>query len=120
MYKYIVIITTALLFCTHTGKAQTAAYFFFELQPTKADVPYYFSQTLKISYNDSLDLKRQMRMYFHELKMAVNDDKKDTVPFKGFIPPGADTPEHCDAIRVTQMTSLSTDNHSVILKNIHE
>jgi hypothetical protein len=120
MYKYIVIIATALLFCAQTSKAQSAAYFFFELQPTKADVPYYFSQTLKISYNDSLDLKRQMRNYFHELKMAVNDEKSDTLHFKELIPPGSDTPDHCDAIRVTLMTSLSSDKHNVILKNIHE
>ena len=104
----------------HTTKAQTTAFFFFELQPVKGDVPYYFSQTLKISYNDSLDLRRQMRLYFHELKVEASDDKSDTLLYKGFIPPGSDTPEHCDAIRVTQMTSLSSDKRNVILKNIHE
>ena len=103
-----------------SGKAPITEFFFFELRPVNSQFPYYFSQSIAIEYNDSTDLRRQMRMYFHELKAEVALDKLDTLQYKGFIPMGSDTRDHCDAQRIQAESDLSDDTKSVINVKIHE
>lgn len=125
MIKYLltVIGTYALLFTISKANpvnTPVKEYFFFELKPTKANLPYYFSQTIAVSYNDSVDLRRQMTNYFHELKMEALADKADTLAYRSFMPPGSDTKEHCENIRTTLLTTLSESNSNTKLETIHE
>ena len=69
MIKYITIMAAAVVLCSFAEnktivKTPVTEYFFFELRPVNPQMPYYFSQTIDIEYNDSIDLRRQMRMSF--------------------------------------------------------
>ncbi len=98
----------------------TDAFFFFEMQPVKADLPYYFSQTIELSYNDQPDLDRQRRNHFHELKIAIAMDGKDTASYRGYMPPapGFDSQTACEAVRMEAQNTLSADSKNVINKII--
>jgi hypothetical protein len=125
MKKYLKLISiaiTAFIFYSFIGSAahtQTTEFFFFELEPVKADLPYYFSQTISISYNDDMDLIRQKKLYFNELKIEVALDKLDTLNYHGYVPPGSDTRDHCENIRTAAQTTLGENGKSVISRNIH-
>jgi hypothetical protein len=56
---------------TNTG------YFYFELIPTKSDLPFYFSQSIAISYTDNADLVKQQDKYFDKLRTYASSDGAD-------------------------------------------
>jgi hypothetical protein len=98
----------------------TDAFFFFEMQPVKVDLPYYFSQTIELSYNDQPDLDRQRRNYFHELKIAIAMDGQDTASYKGYMPPvpGFDSQTACEAVRMSAEKALNDNSKNIINKQL--
>ena len=91
-----------------------------QLQPVRTGLPYYFSQTISITYNDNTDLLKQKRQFMHELKAEVILDKLDTNSYKSYVPPGSDNKDHCEDQRMAAIKTLQEDGRDVISKEIHQ
>ncbi len=118
MLKRFIIIIAALALCSFN--IRSTEYFFFEIRPARVVAPCYISQTIGIDYNDYNDLVRQQAHYFHELKVAAASDGIDTLGYKSLMPPGSDDREKCEAIRLSELSSLSADSVNVVYKQIAE
>ncbi|MGP8215686.1 MAG: hypothetical protein ACLQQ4_09005 [Bacteroidia bacterium] len=102
-----------------SAEPPVTGYYYFELIPKKADMPYYFSQSVYISFTDIPDLLGHEVNYFHELNIEAYLDGRDTLNYTQYVSLGSDTKEHCDAIRVSAEMTLNADNKNVINKIIN-
>jgi hypothetical protein len=114
------LVVTILSFTTKLNNEPVTEFYYMQLQPVKAGLPYYFSQSLSITYNDNTDLLKQKRQFMHELKAEVILDKLDTANYRSYVPPPADNKDHCDAQRMAAIKTLQEDGKDVISREIHQ
>ncbi len=114
------VVITMLSFTTKLSNEPITEFYYMQLQPVKAGLPYYFSQTLSITYNDNTDLLKQKRQFMHELKAEVILDKLDTNNYRSYVPPPTDNKDHCEDHRMAAIKTLQEDGKDVISREIHQ
>jgi hypothetical protein len=123
MFKYLSLIAIVLVSYSFTGrtvKLPNTEYYFFELEPLKADAPYYFSQVITVRYNDINDLAKMKHIWFQELKLEVLDDKIDTSNYNEYVSPASVSREHCENIEIKAQTDITASGKKFISRPIKE
>ena len=103
---------------SHGDKLATTGFFYFELIPSKQDLPFYFSQSISITYDDNNDLIRQQDDYFNKLRAYATSDGADQAFYNQFSSVEVGTIADCEKDRKKNIQILKDQGKTVKTTNL--